>query len=154
MINLVRKFWWGQSNEKNKTAWMSWDKMYIPKDEGGLGFQDVKTFNLALLAKQGWRLQTCMNSLVHRVLKSHYFPNGDFLSVQLGNNPSPTWRSIMSTQSMVQHDIHWQVGNGQSINVCNDKWLNQPSIFWLTFRPIMVPTNAKLSTFIDPSTVA
>ena len=154
MITLVRKFWWGQSNEKNKMAWMSWDKMCIPKDEGGLGFRDVKTFNLALLAKQGWRLQTCMNSLVHRVLKSHYFPNGGFLSAQLGNNPSHTWRSIMSTQSMVQHDIHWQVGNGQSINVCNDKWLKQPSIFWLTFRPIMVPTNAKLSTFIDPSTVA
>lgn len=103
--------------------------MCVPKDEDGLGFRNLRAFNLALLAKHGWHLQTCTNSLVHRVLKACYFPNGDFLSTQLGNNPSYTWRSIMSAQLVVQHDIRWQVGNGQSINVCNDKWLNQPSTF-------------------------
>ena len=53
---------------KNKMAWLSWEKMCAPKEKGGLGFQDLIAFNLALLAKQGWHLQMNPNSLVHRVL--------------------------------------------------------------------------------------
>ena len=36
-----------------------------PKKEGGLGFHDLKVFNLSLLAKQGWRLQINTSSLVY-----------------------------------------------------------------------------------------
>ena len=53
MTRMVCRFWWGQSSGKNKMAWLSWEKMYSPKEKGGLGFHDLKAFNLALLAKQG-----------------------------------------------------------------------------------------------------
>ena len=70
MTSMVRKFWWGQKNERNKMAWLCWDKMCLLKDEGELGFRDLKEFNLALLAKQGWRLQTNTTSLAHKVFKA------------------------------------------------------------------------------------
>ena len=60
----------------------------------------------------------------------------------------------MTTQLVVQQGTRWQVGNGQSINVCNDKWLNQPSTFRFTFRLVAVPDDAKFSLFIDPYTAA
>ena len=78
MTSMVRTFWWGQANDENKMVWLSWEKIRMPKEEGGLGFHDLKAFNLALLAKQGWHLQKTTNSLVFRVFKAHYFPNGDF----------------------------------------------------------------------------
>ena len=77
------------------------------KDKGGLGFRDLKAFNLALLAKQGWRLQMNSHSLVHRVLKAHYFPETDFLHAELSTKPSFTWRSILAAQPVVNLGYHW-----------------------------------------------
>ena len=51
----------------------------MPKSEGGMGFKDLKAFNLAFLAKQGWRLTQNTKSLAHKVLKARYFSNSNFL---------------------------------------------------------------------------
>ena len=87
----------------------------MPKSCDGMGFKQLKQFNIALLAKQGWRLQMGQNCLVYQVLKAKYLPNCDFVLASLSNNPSYTWHSIMSTQQVVKQGLQWQVGNGSSI---------------------------------------
>ena len=49
--------------------WKSWDKLCVPKDNGGLGFKDLMDFNTAMLGKQLWRLIEKPNTLISRVLK-------------------------------------------------------------------------------------
>ena len=83
-------------------AWISWEKLCAPKTCRGMGFKQLKQFNLAMLAKQGWRLQTGTDSLLYRVFESKYFPNYEFVDASLGRNPSFAWRSIMAAQDIVK----------------------------------------------------
>ena len=121
--SMVSKFWWGQKNDECKMAWMKWDKLCTPKAYSGMGFKDLRAFNLALLAKQGWQLQQKSISPFYHVFKSKYFPYTSFVNAQKGRNPSYVWQSILVAQPIIRQGMRWQVGNGQSICVWKDKWL-------------------------------
>ena len=105
LASTIRTFWWGQKQDERKMAWLSWDKMCIPKACGGMGFKILKHFSLALLSKQGWRLQVGQNSLVYQVFEAKYFPTCDFVHASLGKKPSYVWRSIMAAPGIVQKGL-------------------------------------------------
>ena len=84
--SILQKFWWGCKEGKRKTV--SWLEMTKPRYMGGLGFRDIELFNLALLARQAWRILQCPDSLSARILKAKYFSSTEFLSAHLGTNPS------------------------------------------------------------------
>lgn len=109
--SMVRNFWWGQKENERKMAWISWDKLCQRKSEGELGFKDLKVFNLALLAKQGWRFIQNPSSLLHKVLKAKYFGSTSFLEAQLGKRPSYTWRSLLEARSTLERGMQWCIGH-------------------------------------------
>lgn len=65
----VANYWWGSSADNHHMHWMSWERLTHPKCKGGMGYRDLRCFNLAMLGKQGWRLLTRPESLCTRVLK-------------------------------------------------------------------------------------
>ena len=85
---IIRKFRWGCKEGQRKPAWVSWEVMTRPKYLGGLGFRDLELFNLALLARQAWRVLHDPTSLSPRILKASYYPNTEFLTAELGSRPS------------------------------------------------------------------
>ncbi|KAL8154876.1 hypothetical protein AgCh_000285 [Apium graveolens] len=93
------------------------------KGAGGLGFKELKKFNISMLAKQGWRLINSENPLVTRCMKAKYFPEGDFLTAKLGANPSYMWRSILVAQEVVKRDCRKRIGDGKQIEIWKVPWL-------------------------------
>lgn len=65
-------------------AWTAWENICLPKSEDRMGFKDLKGFNLALLAKQGWWIIQTPDSLLHRVFKAKYFARCTFMEAKLG----------------------------------------------------------------------
>ena len=47
-----------------------------------MDFRDIQLFNLAILAKQGWRLLKEKDSLLYRCFKAKYFPRCNFLEAK------------------------------------------------------------------------
>ncbi|EOY21370.1 Ribonuclease H-like superfamily protein [Theobroma cacao] len=88
-----------------------------------LGFRDTRCFNLALLAKQGWRLQMQQPTLAYKILKARYFPRVHFMDAPVGSNPSYLWRSIKESQQIIKKGLVWRVGNGNDIQVLEDSWI-------------------------------
>lgn len=90
---------------------------------GGLGFKDFEAFNIALLAKQFWRMIECPNSLWARVLKGLYFPNKTWKEAVRGPKPSWLWTSMLEGRKLILDKVQWNVGTGDSIQFWKDSWV-------------------------------
>ncbi|GAA0162122.1 hypothetical protein LIER_18286 [Lithospermum erythrorhizon] len=85
--------------------------------------------NIALLAKQGWRVATKEASLLFKVLKGRYFKRSSFLHAKLGSNSSYGWRSLLERRNVLLKGVRWQVGDGRSIDVWKEPWVSRRGDF-------------------------
>lgn len=123
LSKVIRNFWWGSEKGKRKTHWISWDKMVMPKRQGGIGFRDMRIFNQALLARQAWRLIQQPHSLCARVLKARYYPQGHILDTVFTGQPSLTWYAIAYGLELLKKGLIWRIGNGDSVRIWRDNWI-------------------------------
>jgi hypothetical protein len=120
---MICRYWWSNQDERNKCHWVSWEKMSRSKEEGGLGFRDLPIFNMAMLARQCWRMLQEPESLCCRVLKALYYPDTSILEAVPKAGMSYTWRSILKGLDLLKHGIIWRIGTGEAVDVYRDPWI-------------------------------
>lgn len=86
MIQILRRFLWGGSDEVRKMAWIRWSRICLPKERGGLGIRNMQLFYFALLGKWKWRIIADNPSVWPDLLKILYGENG-----LLHNRQASTW---------------------------------------------------------------
>ncbi|KAL0408374.1 UNVERIFIED_CONTAM: hypothetical protein Sradi_1771800 [Sesamum radiatum] len=91
--SMSANFFW-QHDGRQSIHWLSWKNLCKNKHNGGAGFRNLKAFNLAILAKQAWRLLMFPNLLLSQIMKAKYYPDTDFFSCEMrGGN-----RALHGTQ--------------------------------------------------------
>ncbi|XP_074326908.1 uncharacterized protein LOC141664852 [Apium graveolens] len=88
-----------------------------------MGFRKIREFNVAMLGKQAWRLQTENQSLIAKLMQARYYPSGSFRDANIGGNPSFIWRSIFEAKQLIEASSRVKVGNGELINIWLDPWV-------------------------------
>ena len=133
-----------------KVNWLAWKKMCVSKFKGGMGFKDLAAFNLALLAKPGWRLIHESQSLFAKVFKAKYFPNCSFVQAKVKSGCSYIWRSIATTRSVLEQGSKWHVGNGECILIRKDRWVPDQANGLIPYPIEGLQQEAVVADLIDP----
>ncbi|GKD18878.1 hypothetical protein Tco_1208036, partial [Tanacetum coccineum] len=125
-----RTFFWGGNLEERKIAWVAWEKVIAPLDQGGLNIESLKVFYQALLSKWWWRFLNEEFALWRKIIVSIHGHQG---GLQIGSSSlykSGPWYQIMRLKddflsygitlpSLFKHKI----GNGQTTRFWLDPWL-------------------------------
>lgn len=128
----MNAFWWGSGQAGKGVKWMSWEKLCTVKEDGGLGFKKLREFNIAMLARQAWRIINNANPLVTSMLRARYFPHSSVLDAKLGTNPSYVWGSLLETQAVIRQGCRRRIGDGRSTKIWQVPWLPCPLNGYLT----------------------
>lgn len=67
-----RDFIWRSTVDKRKCHLVAWEKICRPKQQGGLGFSNLRLLNKAHIMKLGWQLLANRNKLSVRIMWTKY----------------------------------------------------------------------------------
>ncbi|GAU48899.1 hypothetical protein TSUD_98900 [Trifolium subterraneum] len=91
--SLLNNFFWGGCEDRRKIPWVSWSKVCVSKEHGGLGVRRVREFNIALLGKWCWGMLVHRDGLWYRGLAARYSEEAGRLLVG-GRRGSLWWREV------------------------------------------------------------
>ncbi|KAM1068445.1 hypothetical protein ACFX2A_000415 [Malus domestica] len=149
--HLIATFWWNGTDRENKIHWLLWEKLCHLEFRGGLGLQNFSAFNLALLAKQAWRLIANLDSLVAQILKAKYFLACQFKDAVIKPNYPFVSRSICVTHRVINCGARWLIRNGASVHIWEDSWVPLPHFLRLISSKLNLGTISWVADLIDHS---
>ena len=116
-------FLWSGADMNSHKAKVAWDKVCMPKKEGGLGLRSLKDANNVCCLKLIWRIISQGNSLWVRWIKEYLLKNHSLWSVSgTTTKGSWIWRKLLKFREMAKGFCRVEVGNGELTSYWFDHW--------------------------------
>ncbi|XP_026458937.1 uncharacterized protein LOC113359537 [Papaver somniferum] len=120
--SIQRNFWWRKQDSRGffLTGWAIINKH---KQNGGMGFRDLKCFSRDLPAKVDWRLLKNEDKFWEKALKERYFPTTSGLHERKKKNSTWSWQSIQGSMQFIFKFSLWLLGDGRKISIWSGIWI-------------------------------
>ena len=128
-----RNFIRGSTEEEKRMHLVNWGKVTKPKAKGGLGLQEAKGRNLALVAKLCWRMESSNIAKWAEVLKIKYRRRAE----PSKRAKSRIWAAVTKGIRVCEKGTKWSIGSNSNLSFWNDKWLNTGTIRSLIEGPLI-----------------
>ena len=138
----LEKFFWRNSKEKNNIYLINWKIVTTPKIKDGLGINNVKDTNFALLFKRMWRFLNETDPFWKRIILAKYEQSflGDIPTKGKYNSPKAPWRSITKGNEWFLPQIKWRINNGEVISFWHGDWHEHNPLYIQRPRLYALPT--------------
>ncbi|XP_062176085.1 uncharacterized protein LOC133881146 [Alnus glutinosa] len=118
-----KNFWWGFPKDKSRNLSLkSWSSICLPRSQGGLGIRDMKSTNLALISKLGWKILNNSDNIWVQFLQKKYIRYGNFLTSPLFYSASYFWKGLQKCKSLIQSGACLQVAVNSDFEVWTTPW--------------------------------
>lgn len=96
--------------------------------------RNIQAFNVAMLAKNSWRILTKPTCLLARLLLGKYCSNSDFFSTSCSSSASHGWKGVVAGCQLLKIQLGKAIGNGETTKIWEDSWIF-PSHRFVPFGP-------------------
>nr|XP_016512912.1 PREDICTED: uncharacterized protein LOC107829953 [Nicotiana tabacum] len=124
--NIFARFFWSTKEEGRSRHWASWQNLYLPKEEGGLGFRSLHDVSRAMFAKLWWRFRTT-KSLWSNFIWNKYCKK-ELPTVVHFRKGSHAWRQMLNTREEVEHEIVWEL-KSETTNIWHENWTGLGALY-------------------------
>ncbi|XP_038972041.1 uncharacterized protein LOC120104629 [Phoenix dactylifera] len=148
---LMRSFLWGSLGRGHGVHLVAWERVCSPLSEGGLGVQSLLARREALLARRAVQLVLEPHGLWSQVMTARYGPAGLVGQVMGSRRRSFMWREIGRYLPMAQAHSRWLTGDGRSIDVMEDPWVDAlPLSLWPTMIGVELAVGLRVCDLLVP----
>ncbi|KAK3218471.1 hypothetical protein Dsin_012441 [Dipteronia sinensis] len=118
----LRSFLWKGIGGDSKGAKICWYDVCLPKKEGGLGINDLSSWNKALMIRHIWILSYGTNNLWSSWIKAYHLKESNLGEAKAPCTCSWNWRKLLHLRPLVRPLIQHFIGNGSSTSLWFDNW--------------------------------
>jgi hypothetical protein len=141
----ISNFVWSGDVNTKKICTVSWSKVCISYEAGGLDLRPLANINSSLLLQLCWKFLSSDEQWAS-LCRAKYLRHGNPVQTYM---KSSIWPGIKDHVTTVKANTIWLIGSGKSILFWTDNWLGSPLVDTLNL-PNNAPKSltARVSSFI------
>ena len=129
ICRLCRIFLWN-----SKLSLVPWKDICLPKNEGGLGLKDLRSWNSSLLSKVLWNIHNKKDSLWIKWVSNEYLISGSIWERDFRKDDSPIFKKLLA----IRNSLMSEGSPGEAMNILSGWVVNgtfSTKVAYNYFRP-------------------